>query len=1832
MKWLPAAVCGFLCPMGAFAQVTVLETETHAHLVNGETTIALGLRNASGVALSSRIELQWLGPAGEAHGMIRQRAVVSPGDSSLDIPLPLLPKYDPLLDRLRYVVSPGEQNYTAFTTTQGILNFVNIAGYAFSMGVVVAGLPREDQPYEIRVSTFHPATGRPVAGVKVRAEKATAVSDQNGIALLRVETDPDSDGEELEIQASVGDFHQEAQTPPLQIDRGDIQIYTDKPLYQPGQTMHVRILARGAGSVRAGLEHEIRILDSEDNLEHAAMVTTSRFGLAWTDWPIPSNAKSGKYKIAVEGDEFDGGFQRTVEIRRYELPSFRVNAKPDRTYYLAQQKAMVVVSGEYLFGKPVAGGTLRITEGDGDSALVKGKLDQKGQFTATLDTGFVDDETRFVDRHFTAFITDSTTNRTEQHKFDLRVSRESVHLYVVKSLYLPASRRVYVTTDLPDGTPAVSQVELVNDGKVLGRGTTNRFGLARIDFPEGSYDDLMVRAMTADGRSAQEDTHFENLRPEIWLETTKSLYRAGETVHCRVAATVKDLPVLLIAWNDKGQTVFSRNLTLQDGHAQFDIPYSSHFGRKLSVGVASGATSAIASRAVLVPGQDDLVVSASPVKTTYHPGDLATVQFRAPADTALGIAIVDQSVLERAATDAAFGQRRWFDYDIDGEPNLAGMRESDLEELDPAKIDGDLQLAAEVLIPDPFFANSGEDTAEEARESFSKAGVQALAPVKNELDARYLETLDYPRNEAELFAAVGKTLSGIQDPWMRAYYPVFSTERENDVLQLMSTGPDKKIGTRDDFCALTVKRKWFGNYEALIGNRLRGMADYPATREEVLRLLGSAGIQFAALRDPWGSPMDLQIAYERQWREIRILSAGPDRKFGTNDDFTVATFWGSYFAGLSERINAALGTWLEFPRTSDQFRTALRAAGVDFDGLRDPWGHVYFPVFRTDETYADHVNVYSYSEYKGAVENKKKITPTKRTTLIIEIRSNGEDGIQGTYDDFAVAEFSRVLENAADAPKTDLAEKLAQPTDSIPGTGTISGVVTDPSGAVIPGVQVTLNGIYTTKTDNGGRYSFRGVHPGLYLLGFDVAGFMHKVINKVPAAADHLTRADATLQVGEVTNTVEVSAESVVINTDLAVARGIAANTALSTPRVREYFPETLFWQPELVTNAAGRASIQVKLADSITTWHVAVIASTLDGRITETKADFRAFQPFQADLDAPRMLTAGDEILLPAPIRNYLDQAENVTVSATVAAGLSLPQGVRQPGVVARESSSDAFLLLHADGATDHAKLRVTAIGGRASDAIEKPVSVHPDGEPREVTVSGMAAEGSGLSADVPLTVVPGSIVGEVKFYPSLLSRILESMQALLQRPWGCGEQTISSTYPNLLLLKALKDAGIKDDRLEAKATKNLRDGYERLLGYQSADGGFTYWGHGDEDVALTAYALAFLRDAREFTEVDGDRVTSAQKWLGKQETKEIDTHALQIRALAQAGPKFADDIDRRLEKMAREAAEYDHPYAIAAFILAALDAGKAQLAEPGIERLCKMARDEQGAAYWSLEANTPFYGWGRAGQVETTAMVVSALAGWRKVGHSDAMINALIDRGGLFLLKNTDGLGGWSTSQSTVRALTALLDSWGKAPVKPLTVEVTVNGLSAGKLSLPSGHVLQGPVRLDVSRWIQAGAKNQVSIGGTGGQAVQAQFHISWFEKWGNPRKAKNLSLEAHFSSLTPAVNEAVTCEVAVSRPAFRGYGMMIADIGLPPGAEVDRGTLQSVADDPRSGVDSFEVAPGHVIFYVWPRAADSRFQFVFRPRFAMTARGEQSVLYDYYNPDERVVRQPETFTVSR
>src|SRR6185437_10540414 len=117
-------------------------------------------------------------------------------------------------------------------------------------------------------------------------------------------------------------------------------------------------------------------------------------------------------------------------------------------------------------------------------------------------------------------------------------------------------------------------------------------------------------------------------------------------------------------------------------------------------------------------------------------------------------------------------------------------------------------------------------------------------------------------------------------------------------------------------------------------------------------------------------------------------------------------------------------------------------------------------------------------------------------------------------------------------PLPETAELTPQTHESamLGGSGSLSGVVTDASGAVIPNAQVKIVNTQTgvansTTTDNGGGYEFDNLAAGTYRLEFRINGFRTSVIQGVAIGGNGEQTQNVTLQVGTMSDNVEVSAE-----------------------------------------------------------------------------------------------------------------------------------------------------------------------------------------------------------------------------------------------------------------------------------------------------------------------------------------------------------------------------------------------------------------------------------------------------------------------------------------------------------------------------------------------------------------------------------------------------------------------------------------------------------------------------------------------------------------------------------
>jgi Carboxypeptidase regulatory-like domain len=103
--------------------------------------------------------------------------------------------------------------------------------------------------------------------------------------------------------------------------------------------------------------------------------------------------------------------------------------------------------------------------------------------------------------------------------------------------------------------------------------------------------------------------------------------------------------------------------------------------------------------------------------------------------------------------------------------------------------------------------------------------------------------------------------------------------------------------------------------------------------------------------------------------------------------------------------------------------------------------------------------------------------------------------------------------------------------------GTVDGAVRDASGAAVPGAQVTLTNTGTQETrtqtsGNEGLYQFVNVIPGQYRIDIEKSGFKHFTRSNVTVQVQQDTHIDAALQVGQVTESVEVTAETPLLQSE----------------------------------------------------------------------------------------------------------------------------------------------------------------------------------------------------------------------------------------------------------------------------------------------------------------------------------------------------------------------------------------------------------------------------------------------------------------------------------------------------------------------------------------------------------------------------------------------------------------------------------------------------------------------------------------------------------------------------
>jgi hypothetical protein len=259
----------------------------------------------------------------------------------------------------------------------------------------------------------------------------------------------------------------------------------------------------------------------------------------------------------------------------------------------------------------------------------------------------------------------------------------------------------------------------------------------------------------------------------------------------------------------------------------------------------------------------------------------------------------------------------------------------------------------------------------------------------------------------------------------------------------------------------------------------------------------------------------------------------------------------------------------------------------------------------------------------------------------IQVRSPGWDGIPQSPDDFNLATFSR-LEKPEDESNQPTAEVERAHRE---GGGAIAGIVREPTRARLPQTSVTAvcpdrpEFRYESASDDSGNYLISNLPPCQYVLRVEKFLFVDNEMTDISVRSGETTVVDVTLEIGQIIDTIEVPAAAAWRQTEPVQA--YVKGSPGVTPRLSEYSLETLLWAPDIETGTDGRTRIRFTPANSIMTWKLVALGSTVEGEVGVGSAEVRAFRPFSVDHDPPPALAEGDEISLPATIRNYLEDEQ---------------------------------------------------------------------------------------------------------------------------------------------------------------------------------------------------------------------------------------------------------------------------------------------------------------------------------------------------------------------------------------------------------------------------------------------------------------------------------------------------------------------------------------------------------------------------------------------------------------
>jgi len=472
-------------------------------------------------------------------------------------------------------------------------------------------------------------------------------------------------------------------------DKVSILLTTEKPIYQPGQTIHVCALAldRSDHEVAASRTLTFEVEDSRGNKVFKKATETDRFGVASAEFGLADEVNLGTYHLrALMGDAEApaNSAEIAIHVERYVLPKFKVaiefsaRGKKQKRGYQPGDHVTGTVRANYFFGKPVDGAEIGIKASAMDvtvfeAASVQGRTESDGSYRFDLPLPkylpgrpLSHGAARVL---IEATVKDSA-GHAETRGEPITVSESPLLITAIPeggTLAPNLENQVFILTAYPDGTPAKTRVTVHAAGVADQQAATDEGGVAVIRVnPRAGGESLKIEAADQEGNVASSEVQLQSRAGEdqILLRAERAVYRAGERIQLKVFSN-KARGAAYVDIVKEGQTVLTRDLELENGQADLSLTTTPELAGTVDINAylfGRDARPVGDHRLIFVQPADELKIETVADTRVYRPGGEAEIGFHvtnsrgAGVHAALGLQVVDEAVFALAEKQPGFAK------------------------------------------------------------------------------------------------------------------------------------------------------------------------------------------------------------------------------------------------------------------------------------------------------------------------------------------------------------------------------------------------------------------------------------------------------------------------------------------------------------------------------------------------------------------------------------------------------------------------------------------------------------------------------------------------------------------------------------------------------------------------------------------------------------------------------------------------------------------------------------------------------------------------------------------------------------------------------------------------------------------------------------------------------------------------------------------------------------------------------------------------------------------------------------------------------------------------